>query len=171
MYQGLQASIIVYVKCSSTQKTYQMVLQTKTNAHSFQADKLFVTPTSSFLFSQKQSIVEANIEDSDFSFVASIPFNDDVETETLNLSWLASHDRHYALNGIYDYFICDDSLYNMEAISTDPSDVDISSMESEWFIFINEKPFESMIVREKVGCIVRPWYNLIQAAISQTNRY
>ena len=54
----------------------------------------------------------------------------------------------------------------MEAISTEPNYVDVSSMESEWFIFINEKPFESMIVREKVGCIVRPWYNLIQAAIS-----
>jgi len=165
MYEGLQVSILVYVKCSSTQKTYQMVLQTKNNVHSFQADKLFVPPTSTFIYSRNESIVEANIEDSDFSFVASIPFfDDDLETETLNLSWLLSHDRHYALNGIYDYFICDDSLYNMEAISTDPNDVDISSMESEWFIFINEKPFESMIVREKVGCIVRPWYNLIQVA-------
>ena len=165
MYQGLHISIIIYVMSTTTQETYQMVLQTKSNVDSFQADRLFVPPTSSFIYSQDNSIVEVNVKDDELSFAASIPINANSETGALDLTWLASHDRQYAINGIYDYFMCDDSLYSMEAISIDTKDVDISSMESEWFVFIHGEPYDGMIVQEKVGCIDRPWYNLVGTSI------
>lgn len=180
-YFGLQAELVVYVRCKNTQEVYQMILETKSNYEQVQADRLSVDPVSSFTYakieqetrsSNTTAVLQAHVEDTDFSFTATIPYistnvatDNSVDPSILDLTWLASHDRQYVSNGIYDYYICDSQLYNMKAITIDPKEVENFVLESRWFEFVDQRPFEVLLVHQDVECIVRPWYNLNDAII------
>jgi len=172
-YFGLKAELIVYIRCkSSPEEVYQMILEAKSDYVRVLADELTIAPVTAFIFEQRNENIETKIEDNDFFFSVTVPFKEtgadiDSSSHALDLTWIASHDRHYYRNGIYDYYICDSRLYNMKAIYVGPADVDNMTVRSKWFDFVEQDPFEVLLARQDVGCIVRPWFNLNDATIAK----
>ena len=167
---GLVVDLIVYVECESNpNEIYQMVLDTKSNFERNLANKLNAPAVSSFSYALVGNKIQTDIDDSTFSLMVDIPFSEaeheNAENTSPHQEWLVSHGRQYALNGVYDYHLCDNELYSMAMTSIDPDKLINLSVDHEWSDFVQPEPFEVLAVNQDITCIVRPWFNLYDADI------
>lgn len=175
-YYGLVVDLIVYVECESNpNEIYQMVLETKSNFDRSLANKLNAPAVSSFSYALVGNKIQTGIYDSAFSLVVDIPLSEaeheNAESTSPRQEWLVSHGRQYALNGVYDYYLCDSKLYSMTMTSIDPERLINLSVDHEWSDFVKSEPFEVLVVNQDITCIVRPWFNLYDVDIVKVWEY
>ena len=165
-FYGLRADWIVYVQCEETGRVYQMILDTQSSVSSLDLSTFQeVPPAPVFELDYKvDDSIHVNVTSAEDSNVyLSLDLTNsgsmDHSQSKLNPNWLFTHDRVYSPNGLYDNFLFDARLYDMEAISIPLSNVVFSSS-LQLMDMVRSDPVEAFVTFQNVKCILEKWYNL-----------
>lgn len=165
---GLRAEWSVYVTPEGEAgHPYFMVIDVASSSRSLDPVSLWTEPAEEFLYDvSPDGVVNNNISNGlkNFSLSFQIPMSREVYHHKLRGQWVQANDRVYWTNGVYDRV-----YYNGEVLDTFVALADLSRVvindHTPWRNYIDNRPLELVVFREKQDYQIKAWYNVEEMAV------